>query len=75
MKVKDHDHNHITKKYRGSAHKECNPNLSLSKKIPVAFYNLQNYDSNLVFQEIGKNNFKVIDKPKTIEKYKSFTIK
>ena len=30
VKVKDHDH--IAGKYRGSAHQECNLNLSLSKK-------------------------------------------
>ena len=51
--VKVKDHNHLTGKYRGSVHQVCNFNLSLSK-IPVEFYNLQNYDSHLIVHEIGK---------------------
>ena len=35
MKVKDHDH--VTGKYPGSAHQECNLNLSLSKKTQLRF--------------------------------------
>ena len=60
VKLKVKDHNHITRKYQGSAHQECNLNLSLTKKIPVVFCNLQNYDSLLIFQEIRKYNFKMI---------------
>ena len=60
VKLKVKDHNHITRKYQGSAHQECNLNLSLTKKIPVLFCNLQNYDSLLIFQEIRKYNFKMI---------------
>ena len=33
-----------------------------------------NYDSHLFFQEIGKQNFKISDIPKTIGNYMSFTI-
>ena len=72
MKVKDHDG--ITGKYQGSANQECNLNVSLNKKIPVVFHNLQNYDSNLSFQEFGKCKFKINIIPKTIEKYMAFTI-
>ena len=57
VKVKDYDH--VTGNYRGSTHQECNLNLSLSKKIPAVFQNLQNYDSYLIFQEIRKCNFKI----------------
>ena len=32
--------------------------LSLSKKIPAAFHNLQNYKSHYIFQAMGKYNFK-----------------
>ena len=32
------------------------------------FYNFQIYDSDLIFQEIGKYNFKTYAIPKTIEK-------
>ena len=57
-----------------SEHQDCNLNLSLTKKIPVVFHNLQSYDSCLIFQEIGKYNFKINVIPKVIEKYTSFHI-
>ena len=71
---------------RGSAHQECNLNLSRSKKslfcfiiwktmILVLFHNLENYDSYLLFQEFRKYHLKLNVIPKTIEKYMSFTIK
>ena len=39
---------HITGKYRGSAHRDCNINVKLNHKIPVVFHNLKNYDSHLI---------------------------
>ena len=47
-KVRDHDH--VTGKYRGSAHWNCNINLKLIKKFPVIFHNLKCYDSHLIMQ-------------------------
>ena len=38
------------------------------------FHDLQNYDSCLIFEEIGKYNFIINVIPKIIEKYLSFTI-
>ena len=38
------DHCHITEKYRGSAHRDCNINLKLNHKIPIEFHSLTNYD-------------------------------
>ena len=51
------DHCHITGKFRGSAHQECNPKLRIkpeSHKILVIFHNLRGYDSNFIMQQIGK---------------------
>ena len=51
------DHCHITRKYRGSAHRECNLKLSIKPdelKIPVIFHNLRGYDSHFIMQEIGE---------------------
>ena len=56
-KVRDHDH--VTGKYEGSAHWNCNINLKLSKKVPVIFHNLKAYDSHLIMQEIGKFDVKI----------------
>ena len=35
------DHCHITRKCRGSAHRNRDMNLKLNHKIPVVFYNLK----------------------------------
>ena len=42
--VKVRDHCHITGKYRGSAHRDCNINVKLNHKISVVFHYLKNYD-------------------------------
>ena len=39
--VKVTDHCHITEKYRGSTHRDCNINLKLNHKIHVVFHNLK----------------------------------
>ena len=44
------NHCQITEKYRGAAHRSCNVNLKLSKKIPVKFHNLRSYDSHLIIK-------------------------
>ena len=36
--VKLRDHCHITGKYGGSSHKDCNINVKLNHKIPVVFH-------------------------------------
>ena len=46
--VKVMDHCHITWKYRGSAHIDCNTTLKLNYKVPIVFHNLKNYDSLLI---------------------------
>ena len=54
--IRVRDHCHITGKYRGSAHQECNLKLRLNPeeiKIPVIFHNLRGYDSHFIMQEIG----------------------
>ena len=72
--VKSRDHCHITGKYGGSVHRDCNINLKLNHKIPIVFRNLRNYDSNLIMQEIGKFNLKISVIPNGLEKYVTFTI-
>ena len=66
------DHCHITGKFRGSAHWDCNINFQLTKKIPVIFHNLKGYDSHLIFSELHKFNLKVDVIPNGLEKYMAF---
>ena len=54
--VRVRDHCHITGKYRGSAHQDCNLKLRINPeeiKIPIIFHNLRGYDSHFIMQEIG----------------------
>ena len=55
--VRVRDHCHITGKYRGSAHQDCNLKLRIDPekiKIPVIFHNLRGYDSHFIMQQIGE---------------------
>ncbi|XP_068675341.1 uncharacterized protein [Montipora foliosa] len=86
--VKVRDHCHVTGKYRGSAHKDCNLNFALTGKIPVIFHNLRGYDSHFIMQEIGaivKENEYINKKgekcqmninaiPNNMEKYMAFML-
>ena len=66
------DHCHVTGKYRGSAHNNCNLRYKLTDKIPVVFHNLKGYDSHFIMQEIGKFDLDVGVIPNNMEKYMSF---
>ena len=72
--VKVRDSCHITRKYRGSAHRDCNINLKLNQKIPVIFHNLKNYDSHPIMQKLGKFSLKINVIPNGLQTYMSFTI-
>ena len=69
---KGRDHCHITSKFRGSTHWDCNINFQLTKKIPVIFHNLKGYDSHLICSELHKFNLKVDVIPNRLEKYMAF---
>ena len=61
-------HCHITGKYRGFAHWNCNTNLKLTEKVSVIFHNLRVYDSQSIKRKMGKFDVKV-------KMYIAFTIK
>ena len=50
--VKVRDRCHITRKYRGSAHRDSNISILLNQKILIVFHNLRNYDSHLIIQVV-----------------------
>ena len=71
------DHCHVTGKYRGSAHTDCNLSYRLTNKIYVIFHNLRGYDSHLIMPEIRKFNKDIKDInviPNNMEKYMAFMI-
>ena len=58
---------HITETYRSSTHNKQNIDLSLARKVPVLFHNLENYDSQRICQELERYNFKINVISKTIK--------
>ena len=66
------DHCHVTGKFRGAAHWNCNINFLLTKRIPVIFYNLKGYDSHLIFSVLHKFGVKISVIPNGLEKYMVF---
>ena len=66
------DHCHVTGKFRGAAHWNCNINFWLIKEVPVIFHNLRGYDSHLIFNELNKFNVKISVIPNGLEKYMEF---
>ena len=69
---KERDHCHVTGKFRGAAHWNCNTNLQLTKKVPVIFHNLRGYGSHLIFCELDKSDAEIIVIPNGLEKYMAF---
>ena len=63
------DHCHITGKFRGAAHWDCNINFPLTKKVSVIFHNWRGYDSHLIFNELEKFDVKFSVIPNGLEKY------
>ena len=68
------EHCHLTGKYRGPAHNECN--LQVKKKdsnfITIGLHNFSNYDCHMFFKQLvdrKKDNAKFEIIPKANEKY------
>nr|XP_034322790.1 uncharacterized protein LOC117688689 [Crassostrea gigas] len=69
------DHCHVTGKFRGAAHSNCNLNLRLRERIPVFFHNLKGYDAHHIMNALGKYKHKKINCiPQNHEKYISFSL-
>ena len=66
------DHCHITGKFRGALHWDCNINFQLTKRIPIIFHNLKRHDSHLIFSAPHKFDVKISIIPNGLEKYMAF---
>ena len=70
INVKVKFHCHITGKYRGSAHRDCNIKVTLNHKIPAIFPNLK----NMIHIFLCKNQANSVLQnviPNVLEKYMS----
>ena len=70
-KVKDH--NHLSGKYRGPAHRSCNLKIRYPNYIPIFMHNLSNYDAHLFVRELSKCPGKLNVIPETAKKYISIS--
>ena len=71
------DHDHMTGKYRGAAHNECNFKLKLNPKtmpIPVIFHNLKGYNGHLLMQAMARVQGEIKCILTNTEKYISFSL-
>ena len=67
------DHCHLTGRYRGAAHSQCNLNYVLPKFYPVIFHNLSGYDTHMFIKDLTETKGKISCIAKTEENYLSFT--
>ena len=72
---KGRDHYHITGKFRGAAHWNCNINLQLTKNVPAMFHNLRGYDRHLIFYELKSFDIEIDVTPNRLETYMAFILK
>ena len=70
------DHDHLTGKFRGAAHQECNINYQVPKYIPVVFHNLKNFDGHIIINSLKSGMFKNPPQiiAQTIERYVGFVL-
>ena len=72
--IRAHDHCHLSGRFKGPAHSECNLNYKNAFYIPIVFHNLSGYDSHFIIEEIATAFEGHVDVlPITKEKYISFT--
>ena len=68
------DHCHVTGKFRGAGHWNCNLNLQLTQNVPVIFHNLIGYASHLIFGEFDIFDAKISVISNGLGKYMAFVL-
>jgi hypothetical protein len=73
-KVRDHDH--VTGKFLGAAHKKCNIWRKEKNLIPTFCHNLSGYDSHFILSNLGHDDriIKIAALPSNSQKLKTFRI-
>ena len=67
------DHCHLSGKYRGAAHFNCNLACRTPSYIGVVFHGLRGFDGHLIAQSLGKYEGQISCIPLNIEKYMSIS--
>ena len=67
------DHCHLTGRYRGAAHNQCNLNYRIPKFYPVIFHNISGYDTHMFIKDLAETEGEINCIAKTEEDYISFT--
>ena len=62
-------HCHLTGRYRGAAHNECNLNYKVPKLFPVIFHYPSGYDAHLFTKNLGTSEGKINCIPNNEENY------
>lgn len=71
--IKVRDHCHISGKFRGAAHNNCNLKYKNPYFLPVLFHNLSGYDSHFIIKKLDYDSKQIDVIPNTEEKYISFS--
>ncbi|MES9885136.1 MAG: C2H2-type zinc finger protein [Sedimenticola sp.] len=73
--IKVRDHCHLTGRFRGAAHADCNLKYKQPKFLPILLHNLRNFDGHIICQAIGKfKHLNINCIPNNMEKYVSFSL-
>ena len=67
-------HCHVTGKFRGAAHDNCNKKLRITRKLPIVFHKLQGYDGHIIFKQLNNFDVDIALIPKGIDKYMSIVV-
>ena len=68
------DYCHVTGKFRGAAHNQCNLKLRRPRKLPIIFHNLQGYGGHIIFKELNNFDVDIAVIVKSIDKYMGIII-
>ncbi|XP_021342706.1 uncharacterized protein LOC110443060 [Mizuhopecten yessoensis] len=69
------DHCHLSGKFRGAAHTECNLKYKYPSHIPCVFHNLKQFDAHILTESKGIFKDRELNCiPNTTEKYISFSL-